>query len=224
MTITFKIDNLRDVLAPVYNRYPGQTNAQPAYVEMCEDGTITADSDGNIGGGMSFDVYHGRTIRWGINNSLRGDTLADTLEQRLDLFQRVHDGQSIEWNGNNYVGRLDDDAQEAHDEIAAELDALSSDESSLTPVWEVDRWLENTAFDDIWPEGKTLDEAIEAIEVEATLAGIELEGRIKDCLLYKAERANDRDDCFRPEVLAALFNANRAPYAANGDWWAPNEN
>jgi hypothetical protein len=213
MTTTLKIDNLRDEIAPLYCRYSGQTNAQPAYVEMDDDGIIAADYSGEIGGGVSFDVFHSRTLRWGVAERVRGDALADLLEsdEMRVLFERVYNGHSIEWDGNNNVGHLDDDARAASDEIEVALTALGEDESAMGVVWDVDQWLEYSAFDDIWDPGKSLDEAVAAVEKSAEEEGIELDGNVEKYLLDRAERANDRDDCYRPEVLAALIEDGRHP-------------
>ena len=221
MTTTIKTNNLRGVLAPLYHRYPRQTNAQPAFVEMDEDGIVTADSDGEIGGAIPFSVYHRRTIRWGVCNTIRGDVLADWLEsdEARAMFQRVHDGQSIEWDGNNNVGRFDDDATEAKQEISDALDELGHEPGNTDAVWEVDQWLENDDIDSCWPVGHTLAEAVAHVKASADHENVELDGDVEQALLYKAERANDRNKCFRPEILLALHAANRHPYGPDGEEW-----
>jgi hypothetical protein len=46
-------------------------------------------------------------------------------------------------------------------------------------------------------------------------------GNITVEVLDRAERANERDDCYRPEVLAALHAAGRHPVDEDGDDWVP---
>ena len=60
-------------------------------------------------------------------------------------------------------------------------------------------------------------ETATAVEVER----VELDGDIERYLLDRAERANERDGCYRPEVLAALHADGRHPVDANGDDWEP---
>jgi hypothetical protein len=166
MKTTLKIESLRGEIAPLYCRYPGQTNAQGACIQMSESGVITAGFNGDIGGAVSFDEFHRRTLSWSVAAQVRGNALADLLEsdEMRALFERVYAGHTIDWDGNNNVGKLDDDAQEAGHEIEAKLTAISEDEQSMGAVWPVDGWLENTHFDDLWPAGKSLDEAIADVD------------------------------------------------------------
>ena len=212
---TLKIANLRGEIAPLYCRYQGQTSAQGAWVQMDEDGTITASYNAEIGGSVTFDVFHNRTLTWGVAARVRGDALADLLEsaEMRALFERVYDGHSVEWDGNNNVGRLDADAREASDEIEAALTAIGEDDDAMGAVWDVGQWLENSAFDDIWEPGKTLAEAVTAVEESAESESVELDGDVERYLLDRAERANDRDGCYRLEIIAALKAAGRHPLA-----------
>jgi hypothetical protein len=223
MTITIKTDNLRGEIAPLYCRYQGQTDCQGSYVEMNEDGVISADYNAEIGGAVTFDFFHSRTLSWGVAACVRGDALADLLEsaEMRALFERVHAGHSVEWDGNNNVGHLDDDARAASDELEAELTALGEDEGAMGAVWEVGQWLENSAFDDIWEPGKSLAEAVTSVEESAEADSVELDGDVSSYLLDRAERANERDDCYRLEVLAALAADGRHPVDENGDDWEP---
>lgn len=109
------LDELRAKAAPVYRSYPQQTSAQPAFIEMDEDGAVGVDWDGIIGGGVPMDVWHRQTQRWSIPNTLTGAALADFLgrEDVQALLYRIHAGHSVEWDGSNHVGRLTQDAVDA---------------------------------------------------------------------------------------------------------------
>ena len=213
MTITIQTATLRGVIAPLYNRYPSQTTAQGAYVEMTLDGAVSADSNAEIGGGRSFDVFHGRTRRWPVANHVRGDALADYLESEdtRALLQRIYDGHDTTWNGNNNVGTMTEDAQDAESTLEHELEALGEDESSSAAVWQVEDWLGQLSFDDKWPVGKTLAEAVTAIECDADAEGIELDGDVEKYLLDYGQHANESGKCYRTEVLAALVANGRHP-------------
>ncbi len=225
MNISIKTDNLRGEIAPLYCRYQGQTDCQGAYVQMNEDGIVSADYNAEIGWAVTFDVFHNRTLSWGVASRVRGDALADLLEsdEMRALFERVHTGHDVEWDGNNNVGHLDYDARAASDEIEAELTTLGEDEASMGAVWDVDQWLEHSAFDDIWETGKTLTEAVTAVEESAAAENIELDGDVSRYLLDRAERANQRDDCYRLEVLTGLHADGRHPIDENGEEWVPAE-
>ena len=223
MSITLKIDDLRGgEIAPLYNRYPGQTEAQGAYVEITEDGTVTADSDPNIGGGSTFDVFHGRTRRWNVSATVRGEVLADLLESAevTELLGRIYVGHSVEWDGNNNVGRLDDDAAEAEQDLESLLDALGEDETACGAVWDLENWLGLLDFDDKWPKGETLVEAVKGVEDGAASSGVQLDGNIEKYLLDYAQHANESGKCYRPEVLRALVADGRHPVDEDGDDWS----
>lgn len=186
--LTIKTDNLRGEIAPLYCRYQGQTNAQPAYVEMDEDGNVSADYSGEIGNAVPMTVWHGRTLRWAVSNQVRGDELADLIERDdvVALLERVYLGHSVEWDGNNHVGRLDDDAQAASDELDELFAAESSDEHNLVDVYDVDDYVGNTGLLNIW-RGKPLDDVVRENEEWAEEEGVIIDGDLERTLLSSAE-------------------------------------
>jgi hypothetical protein len=190
---------------------------------MDRNGIITAGYNAEIGRSVTFDVFHGRTLSWEVAAGIRGDALADLLESEkmLLLFKTVRAGHTLKWNGNNTVGRLTDDARAASDEIETALTALDEDESAMVAVWDVSQWLENNAFDDIWESGNSLTEAVTAVEESAEAESVELDGNVERYLLDRAEKANERGKCFRPEVLAALRADKRHPVDEDGEEWQP---
>lgn len=103
--------------APLYCKYQGQFNPQPAYVTLnLENGHVDADYSGEIGNAVTMDVWHNRTLRWSINSQLSGSQVQEILEDILPTLQTILDGSEIEWNGNNWVGRIVTDAARAADE------------------------------------------------------------------------------------------------------------
>lgn len=142
------IADLRTEAAPVYHHYPQQTSAQPAYIEMDEDGDVRVDWDGEIGGAVPMSVWHGRTMRWTIPNSLTGRALADFL-QRADvqaLLDRVAEGHSVAWDGHNHVGRLTDDGRDASDSLER-LCARVWEESDYAQIRSAEEWVSVTPLD-----------------------------------------------------------------------------
>lgn len=93
---------------PVYCKYPQQFRPQPAYITLdIRTGEIDADYSGEIGGGMSFDVFHNIVIRAPINPETTADQITEIINDNLDLFQKILDASEVVWDGSNYVGRTD---------------------------------------------------------------------------------------------------------------------
>ena len=115
-----------DVLLPVYRQYPRQSYPQPAFIYMGEDGRVWADyNEDPDGATVTMDVHHRRTLRWSIPESITGKALDVLLEAITPLLERVHAGHSIEWDGHNNKGWLDDDATAASEEIEQAIAALT---------------------------------------------------------------------------------------------------
>jgi hypothetical protein len=102
----------------------GRSNTQ-AELTIREDGTVSLGTRTYYGGdGTPMDEWHRRTLVYRINENADAKTLRDELRdgQRLSLLiDRVIEGHSVEWNGSNHVGRLDDDAEDADRELETAL-------------------------------------------------------------------------------------------------------
>lgn len=97
-----------------YYQYPAQSRPQPAYLLLdLEDGELTADYSGDIGNGVSMRVWHGVDVQVDFDPRLTADAINRLMDQVADDLQTVLDGASVEWDGNNWVGILTDDAREA---------------------------------------------------------------------------------------------------------------
>lgn len=179
--ITITLDyGLQERLAPLYHRYPRQSNPQPAYVRLDET--------------------------WGVVPAITGRALASLL-QRDDvraLLQRVHDGHSVEWDGSNHIGRLDGGAQDA----SYDLDRIFGDidPSDCAAIWTADDWLSPNGLDN-WPAEMTLDEAAAEAEAAALAEGVYLDTEVKPTLLEIAQRAHGRGESLSATQLAALVEA-----------------
>lgn len=101
--------------APLYAVFAGQYYPQDAYIELESNGNVRADYSGDVGDSTPMDVWHGRTVRWSVSPYVSGEALKKLLadENFAALLERVHKGHSIEWDGNNWIGRLDDSAGKA---------------------------------------------------------------------------------------------------------------
>jgi hypothetical protein len=127
--------------AALFCHYDMQTNIQPCYIELDEDGDLTASYTGEVGPPYAVpeSVWHRRTQRWTIP-CLTAKAANELLREILPLAQRLYDGLSIEWDGNNHVGHLDKDAQEADDEIESLTDPRNFDDSSLVMELDAGDW------------------------------------------------------------------------------------
>lgn len=205
--ITINTENLRGEIAPLYCRCQGQTNAQPAYVELGEDGYVSADYSGEIGNGVPFTVWHRRTLRWAVPSQSSGNALADLIESAdiVALLERVSAGHTVEWDGSNFVGSLDDDARAASDELES-IFGRPEDEGC---VWDASEWMVGAGLHSWWI-GVPLDTAVADTESAAESEGVYLDGDVEDVLLDMAERyiANDKPglDAWH---LSALVAAER---------------
>ncbi|MFC7409449.1 hypothetical protein [Hydrogenophaga atypica] len=171
MEITINIDafyDLKKKVAPLCVMHGGQT--YDAFLCLDEHGKCSFQLDPPWETGCSAEVWHDRTLRWELPAGVNGSNIYRLLmdASTIQLLQRVHEGHEIVWDGNNYSGVLDDDAQEASDE----LETLFGDEiteASLWTIWEVDDWLwcSGQSLLDNWPNGLTLAEAAQKIIEDA---------------------------------------------------------
>jgi hypothetical protein len=92
---------------------------------------ISQECDNNS---TSIDKWNGMIIGRKLNGTLDGDDCKDFLESEdgQALLTRICDGWSADYNGNNYVGGLDDDAQNALDELVEELESFYSNKEAWT--------------------------------------------------------------------------------------------
>jgi hypothetical protein len=122
--VAIRRPNQNDQLA-LYRHYDGETEPQPCFLALdLEDGWLWADYNPEVGsGGTPEEVVHGRVHRWTIP-CLTSQAAAKLLEQVRPLAQQILDGATIESDGSNMVGHLDEDALAASDQIGEGCDAL----------------------------------------------------------------------------------------------------
>jgi hypothetical protein len=106
--------------APLYHKYPRQTDPQPSYVYLgCATGQIGADWSGEIGNAVPMDVFHGHTRCYGVDARIKRSALIALMDQIKPLADRVFAGYESVWDGNNHVAKFDADATEADESIEA---------------------------------------------------------------------------------------------------------
>lgn len=181
--ITYKLDNLleRDAL---FRQFPGQYDVQPAYVQMDEDGFVSAYYSGEIGYSVPSFVWHHRTLRWRVHPSTDGHALRDLLQSDAAraLLDRIHDGHTVEWDGRDFSGKLTREARDAE----SDLEDMLLDCPTINIVSAQDylfgEWM---TLPEVWPDDATLDEAVEAVEDGLAYApeDLVLKGDIKEAIL-----------------------------------------
>lgn len=125
----------------LYHQYSGQSEPQPVYVSLdCRDGgSVDIDWDGEVGNGVSSDVWHGHTQRWPVY-VYDGGAISEIVEEMRPQLERVVAGYTTQWDGNNCVAKFTDDATEAYKNIQAGLDQL--EEYDNTEVYQADDYLQ----------------------------------------------------------------------------------
>lgn len=109
-------------MAPLYLQYPGQHAPQRAYMEIDPEARrVSWDVTGEVGNAIPVRVYHRTVRRYAVTPYLLHEQIADLTERLRPQIERVIDGLTVDWDGNNYVGRLSQDAQDAEGEIQAAL-------------------------------------------------------------------------------------------------------
>jgi len=122
------------------HRYPGQTEPQPARLVIDpQEQTAYAEYNPESGNGVSMAIWHGRELTCCLSPYVDEGQLTDYLEGDAQrLLEAICDGHTVDWDGNNHVGRLTDEAAEALDALEQRLGRLPDSE-----YCEADDWLQD---------------------------------------------------------------------------------
>jgi hypothetical protein len=152
----------------LYRRYDGQTSPQPCYIELdLNNGTLSADYDSEVGNAVPSTVRHGFERRYAIP-AVTGSAADDLMRKIAPLADRVLADWDSEWDGNNTVAVLGEDAAEAENEIVEmlESDEDLADDEDLVTVWGVDGVITGSEADEYDITAETTDERLDEIEEE----------------------------------------------------------
>ena len=140
VTITPLDENTPDAL---HCHYQNELQGQPCHIALdLEDGQMWADYNAEIGSGIPASVYHGRTRWWGIP-CLTAAAANQLMADLKPLAERVLAGSEVEWDGNNNVGILNDDASAAEQEIYALLEGISEVDYDRIYEYDAADWFTN---------------------------------------------------------------------------------
>jgi hypothetical protein len=164
--------------AGLWRHYDGQTERQSCYIELgLKDGVLLADWDAIVGSGTPSGVYHGFDRRWGIP-CLTADAANRVLWRIAPLADRMLADWEEQWDGNNMVAVLGEDAQAAEEEIEELLGLPTEgnlyeqepdqgfDESDLVAVWGIDGVTNSCEASEYGITADTTDERLGEIEQE----------------------------------------------------------
>lgn len=153
-------------IAPVYTKYDSEFQPQPAYIRMDEGGEIDAWVNGEINSTPSY-VWNGRTLTWRVPSNVRGDALLTFVEEHRGLFERVYLGHSVDFDGNNLAGTLNDDALQASEEIDKAAEALHHETIDVCSMEEWVRAGGKNGLTDMWAADQSLAAAAQEAEESA---------------------------------------------------------
>jgi hypothetical protein len=174
------------------------------------------------GDGTFEDEWNDRTLAY----EIAGPGVIDTDLLREDLAEggvlstlidRVKAGHEVVWDGNNNVGHLDEDAQEASDE----LERLLGDDDGAPlyirddmTVWDTAEWIEGGGVDDEAiladvgllaesdPAGEAVKEAARRLRSSAESDGVHLTGSVVEYLGELIERVRAAREVEAEEAAA----------------------
>lgn len=103
----------------ITKHWPGQFSAQPVYLEINpKHNTLRAGYVPFPGGAVPMDVHNSILIRCYVDpefTSVR--KINELMRDVAPLADRIIKGHWADFNGMNYVGDLDEDAREAHNQM-----------------------------------------------------------------------------------------------------------
>lgn len=109
--------------------------------------------------GTPISVWHGVVRRYCLSPYTNAEDLTTDINAGVfdELFQRIVDGSEVEWDGDNHVGRLNEDAREAEEELEKLLEDYADGSIGL---WEAGDWLQHNADEDLGVTASSTDEEL----------------------------------------------------------------
>lgn len=124
----------------MYCQFGGQYEAQDCYVWIDPGAReMGAEYNAEIGNAVPMPVWHHLMLRFSIP-VLTADAANSLLEELEPLARRICDGFETEWDGSNWVGEYDNDAEAASAEIERICQETLGDYDSHVQVWEAAEW------------------------------------------------------------------------------------
>lgn len=170
-----------------YHQDTGQETWTALFIDPQErTAYIRQECDDNA---TPVDIYHGRRLCQRLDIRPDEDAAREYLTGNAGqaLLERIVSGHSVNWDGSNMIGSLDDDASEAFDELILGINCLAESDWS---IWQVDDYLDDAVRNSIQP--MTTDEELRnqesEIEVSAHAEHVIIDGDVLDYLTEYRDR------------------------------------
>lgn len=147
-------------LHPLYHRDHGDFEPLPAYIEIDPDAGELSAGVGQKSGTPIY-VWLKKACRVGVSAHLMHDEIKELLDEIKPLAEVVASGYAEKWDGSNYVGRLDADAEGALSKIEQICGERETDGGG---VWDAGNWFSGAPPHEI--TAKTTDDELEKIAEE----------------------------------------------------------
>lgn len=192
---------------PVFLHYSNQTEAQPAYITLdLNNGNVDATASGEIGNGMPAEVWRGVIRRYPLRSDLTLEQVNDCINDVADTLRTIYAGSSVEHDGSNWVGRLNEDAESAEESLP---ELIGSDMESLV-ITNLTEWLTESGEDGWLPSENDSIQSFVA-EVEATIdsEGLVTGENVKNCLVDLWADRFEENGNIPVNVAKTLFDDGR---------------
>lgn len=143
----------------LFCHYESEYRPQPCYLALdLSDGELSCDYRAGVGNARSMAEFHGRVLVADIP-TLTADAANRLMESVREDAQLVLDGSEIEWDGNNNIGRLSDDARAAWERIVEACDPQNYqwDDSQMVGEYDASDWFREAEQETIDRLGLTAD-------------------------------------------------------------------
>lgn len=185
----------------LYCHYQGEYEAQSCYLTLdLESGDLTAEYNPEIGNGIPARQYHGVVLIWSIP-TLTAEAANALIDRTAEVAQRILDGASVEWDGNNWVGWLNDDASTAQDRLADDI-AEAEQIDCVGELDAVDWFIDGELPEDLTAD--TTDKQLAEIAEEQAAHAVDAMGDgytvLRDALEYLTERREEMRDEVREQL------------------------
>lgn len=183
-----------DHFLPLYTDWAGQESS--AYIALdTRDGEVRLKERAPHETGVTFDEAYGNVRTYRIPNNLTVDGLSRLLADKtvLGLLERVYQGSTEEWDGNNFTSTFDSDAEEADETLehyCGEIDPAHY--GSLEP-WDAADYFGAVGLNHLLREGEELEAAAVRLQKKAMREGVFVSARGIEIVLEE-KRAETTDD------------------------------
>lgn len=117
MKVEIKLDLNPGKRFPLHRKYDDQAFPQECGFELdLKSGLLSTYISAEIGNAIPEPVWNNRILRFEIEPLLIATKIQEIAEANVERFQTILDGSEIIWNGSNNVGRLNDAANDLHEE------------------------------------------------------------------------------------------------------------